>query len=197
MFPIGDTPSAGGGAWGWEYHTDDETQKKYQVDPYNWYQRYFENCAKQPLELKKTVEDKSIRVSDIYSSKASHEPMIPLIEGLAFDTDTKVVVNILNEGGYMKGLPTDYEVEITARVDKHGIHPIHNNGLPKPIMSHLLRDRIAPVETEIAAFENHSLELLTDLVMMDPWTKSRKQAEKLIKDIFDLPCNADMKEYYK
>ena len=123
--------------------------------------------------------------------------MIPLIEGLAYDTDNKVVVNILNDGGYMKGLPTDYEVEIAARVDKNGVHPIHNNGLPKPIMAHLLRDRIAPVETELAAFENHSKELLIDLVMMDPWTKSKKQAEKLIDDIFALPCNADMKEYYK
>ena len=127
----------------------------------------------------------------------SDEPMIPLIEALAFDVDNKVVVNILNDGGYMKGLPTDYEVEIAARVDKHGVHPIHNNGLPKPIMAHLLRDRIAPVEMELAAFEHRSLEYLTDLVMMDPWTRSRAQAEKLISDIFALPCNADMKEYYK
>ena len=36
-----------------------------------------------------------------------------------------------------------------------------------------------------------------DLILMDPWTKSRAQAEKLIDDIFALPCNADMKEYYK
>ncbi|MCR4719352.1 MAG: hypothetical protein K5768_06960 [Firmicutes bacterium] len=197
LFPIGDTPSSGGGAWGWEYHTDDEIEERHQCTPYKWYQNYFNECERNIAKLKNIVEDKSIKVSDIYSTQASPEPMIPLMEGLAFDTDTKVVVNILNDGGYMKGLPTDYEVEITARVDKNGIHPIHNNGLPKPIMAHLLRDRIAPVEVELAAFENHSLELLTDLVMMDPWTHSRKQAEKLISDIFSLPCNADMKEYYK
>ena len=92
---------------------------------------------------------------------------------------------------------TDYEVEIAAIVDKHGVHPIHNEGLPKPIMAHLLRDRIASVEMELEAFEKHSREYLTDLVMMDPWTKSREQAEKLIDDIFALPCNSEMKEYYK
>ena len=97
----------------------------------------------------------------------------------------------------MKGLPTDYEVEIAARVDKHGIHPIHNDGLPKPIMAHLLRDRIAPVEMELAAFETGSKELLIDLVMMDPWTRSRTQAEDFLEDILSLPCNADMKEYYQ
>ena len=197
LFPIGDTASAGGGAWGWEYHTDDETEIKYDSQPYDWYQEYFEECDTNVAAIKRVVEDKSIKVSDVFSTEQSDEPMIPLIEGLAFDTDTKVYVNILNDGGYMKGLPTDYEVEIAARVDKHGIHPIHNDGLPKPIMAHLLRDRIAPVEMELAAFETGSKELLIDLVMMDPWTKSRAQAEKLIDDIFALPCNADMKEYYK
>ena len=197
LFPIGDTASAGGGAWGWEYHADDETEEKYQSKPYEWYKDYFAECERNIAQIKRAVEDKSVKVSEVFSKMPSDEPMIPLIEGLAFDTSNKVVVNILNSGGYMKGLPTDYEVEIAAMVDKHGVHPIHNNGLPKPIMAHLMRDRIASVEMELAAFENHSIEYLTDLVMMDPWTKSKAQAQKLIKDIFALPCNSDMAEYYK
>ena len=196
LFPIGDTPSAGGGAWGWEYHTDEKIEDCFESKPYQWYQNYFKVCDENIEKIKRVVEDKSVKVSEAFSDMPSDEPMIPLIEALAFDVDNKVVVNILNDGGYMKGLPTDYEVEIAARVDKHGIHPIHNNGLPKPIMAHLLRDRIAAVEMELAAFEHHSLEYLTDLVMMDPWTRSRAQAEKLVNDIFALPCNADMKEYY-
>ena len=197
LCPIGDTAHPGGGAWGWEYHTDEETERRFREDPFGWYEWYFDYCDKKILEIKEIVDNKSIKVSDAFSSEPSPEPMIPLIEGLACDTGNKVIVNILNDGGYMKGLPTDYQVEIAAMVDKHGIHPIHNDGLPKPIMAHLLRDRIAPVEMELAAFENHSRELLVDLIMMDPWTKSRAQAEKLIDDIFALPCNADMKEYYK
>lgn len=197
LLPIGDTGNPGGGAWGWEYHVDDETQEKYQDDPLLWYQEYFEYCDNQVEEIRKVVEDETKKVSEYFSVMPSSEPMIPLIEGLAFDVENKVVVNILNDGGYMKGLPTDYQVEIAAMVDKHGIHPIHNDGLPKPIMAQLMRDRIAPVEMELAAFENHSREYLVDLILMDPWTKSRAQAEKLIDDIFALPCNAEMKEYYK
>lgn len=197
LFPIGDTACAGGGAWGWEYHTDEETQKKYKSDPYNWYQLYFKCCDENVLDIKKVVEDRTVRVSDVFSDVASDEPMIPLIEGLAFDTGTKVVVNILNDGGYMKDLPKDYEVEVTAIVDKHGIHPLHNNGLPKPIMAKLYRDRIATVETELDAFETGSRERLLDLIMMDPWTKSRAQAQKLLDDIMNLECNKEMKEYYK
>lgn len=197
LFPIGDAASAGGGAWGWEYHTDDATEEKYGSKPYQWYKIYFDHCDESVQKIKSVVENKDAKVSEVFSDMQSDEPMIPLIEGLAFDVHNTVIVNILNDGGYMKDLPTDYEVEIAAIVSKNGIKPIHNDGLPKPIMAHLYRDRIAPVEVELAAFENHSRDLLVDLVMMDPWTKTREQAEKLIDEIFDLPCNQDMKEYYK
>ncbi len=197
LFPLGDTPSAGGGAWGWEYHTDDEIEEQFGDKPYDWYQWYFGECDEQVAKIKAAVEDRSVKVSEVFSSLPSAEPMIPLMEGLAFDTNNIVVVNILNDGGYMKGIPLDYQVEISARINKSGVHPIHNNGLPKPILAHLYRDRIAPVEVELAAFENHSRELLVDLILMDPWTRSRQQAEKLIDDIFALPCNQDMKEYYR
>ncbi len=170
IFPIGDTPSPGGGAWGWEYHTSDEVEKEYESTPYEWYQTYFKACEENVAGIKRVVEDKSIKVSEAFSDSASDEPMIPLIEGLAFGTGNKVVVNVLNSGGYMKGLPTDYEVEIAAIVDKEGVHPICNDGLPSAVMSHLMRDRIAPVEMELAAFETGKKEYLVDLVMMDPWT---------------------------
>ncbi len=197
LFPLGDTPSPGGGAWGWEYHTDDATEEKYQDKPYEWYQEYFKICDEEVAKIKRVVEDKTVKVSEVFSEEQSPEPMIPLMEGLAFDTNNIVVVNVLNDGGYMDGIPCDYQVEIAARINRNGVHPIHNSGLPKPILAHLYRDRIAPVEMELAAFENHSREQLVDLVLMDPWTKSREQAEKLIDDIMNLPCNKDMKEYYR
>ena len=197
MMPIGDTANPGGGAWGWEYHSDDETEKEYKENPLQWYMNYFDLCDRRILEIKEIVDNKEIKVSEAFSTMPSEEPMIPLIEALACDKENKVIVNILNDGGYMKGLPTDYQVEIVAMVDKDGVHPIYNEGLPKPIMALLMRDRIAPVEMEIAAFEYHSKEYLIDLIMMDPWTKSRKQAEKLLEDILNLPCNKDMKEYYQ
>lgn len=197
LFPIGDTANPGGGAWGWEYHSDKETEEMYGEDPKGWYDGYFTLCDRHIAQIRAAVEDKTVKVSDVFSSLPSSEPMIPLIEGLAFDVENKVIVNILNDGGYMKGMPQDYEVEIAAIVNKNGVKPIHNNGLPKPIMSHLLRDRVASVETELAAFETHRKDYLLDLILMDPWTSSRQQAENLLQDIFNMPCNADMKMYYR
>lgn len=196
-FPIGDTANPGGGSWGWWYHSDDEVEREYVENPLKWYEDYFVTCEKNVEKIRRVVEDKSIKVSEAFSDVPSDEPMIPLIEGLAFDTHNNVVVNILNDGGYMKGLPTDYEVEITAMVSKKGIQPIHNDGLPKPLMAYLMRDRIASVEMELAAFEEHRRDYLIDLIMMDPNTKSRKQAETFLEAIFALPCNSDMREYYR
>ena len=41
VFPIGDTATPGGGAWGWWYHTDDETERRWHEDPAGWYDRHF------------------------------------------------------------------------------------------------------------------------------------------------------------
>ena len=127
----------------------------------------------------------------------TNDPIVDIIESIEANLGKVTIVNVLNDKGYMKGLPLDYEVEIKAVIDKEGVHPIPNNGLPKPIEAMMLRDRIAPVEMELAAFETHEKKYLLELIMMDPWTRSRPQAEKLLDDILALPWNAEMKEYYK
>lgn len=64
-------------------------------------------------------------------------------------------------------------------------------------MAYVWRDYIAPVEMEIRAFETGKREYLLALIMMDPWTKSKDQAEQLLDEILDMPCNKEMKEYYR
>jgi len=50
---------------------------------------------------------------------------------------------------------------------------------------------------ELEAYTNRSRDLLLDLICMDPWTRTREQAETLLNEILDMPFNAPMKEYYK
>jgi alpha-galactosidase len=122
---------------------------------------------------------------------------ISFIESAYANLKRKIAVNIMNDGGYMKGLPLDIQTELFAIVDKNGVHPISNNGLNKPVMAALFRDRIAPLEMELAAFEQKSKVLLKELILMDPWTKTDKQAEAFLEEILNLPWNKEMKEYYK
>lgn len=195
LFPIGDTSTPGGGSWGWWYHTD-EVEESYHENPRKWYDQYFEHCYGNVERIKKAVEDRSTPVSKVFSALASDEPMVPLIEALSTDSEKIIIVNIPNKGSPVSGIPEDYEVEVSALVSKRGIQPIQANPLPKTILAHIWRDYIAPVEMEIEAFTSGNRRYLLDLIMMDPWTKSKSQAENLLRDILALPCNKEMKNYY-
>jgi len=195
MYPICDTAAAGGGAWSWQYHVDAETNKRFNEDPEAWWNLYFGSCDRHAEFMKQVAKDMSVKVSDDVFPKV-YDPIVEIIEGIEADLSNTVVVNVMNDGGYMTGLPTDWQTEIKATVDKNGIHPIPNDGLPKPIMAMMMRDRLAPVEMELAAFAERSKGYLTELIMMDPWTRSREQAEGFIDAIFELPWNREMKEYY-
>ena len=196
VFPIGDTCTPGGGSWGWWYHTDGQEQA-WGEDSWKWYEGYFKSCISNIELIKNAVDDKSKKVTEVFSDISSNEPMIPLIEALACDAEQKIIVNVQNDGGYVPGIPSDFEVEIPALVSKKGIQGIHTDGLPKPLMSYLWRDRIASVEMELQAFITGDRNYLISLIMMDPWTKSEMQANTLLDEILNIPCNKEMKEYFK
>lgn len=197
VMPIGDTCTAGGGSWGWEYHVDNKTQERWMEDPDLWYQIVFSDNNRRIQSIIDAAYDDSIVLSEVFSKDFSDEPMIPLIKALACDHGQIVIVNVLNDKGYVEGVPTDFEVEIPAWVDADGIHGIHTKPLPKALQAHMMRDRIASVEVELDAYNTHSFSRLVDLVQMDPWTRSRQQAEGFVREILDLPGLEAMKAYYR
>ncbi|HJA31348.1 MAG TPA: hypothetical protein H9956_06825 [Candidatus Eisenbergiella pullicola] len=199
VFPIGDTANPGGGAWGWWYHTDEEIQKKWKEDPERWFQEvYFEGNERVIEEIARAVEDESVRVSELFPPEyPPSEPMVPLIESIACDIPRIIITNILNDGEYVQGVPKDFEVEIPTLVSGNGIQGIRCKKLPPAIISHILRDRVAPVLVELDAYEKGDYELLVDMIMMDPWTRSEQQARELLDAILEQPELAEMKEHYK
>ena len=58
-------------------------------------------------------------------------------------------------------------VEAPAPASRKGIQSIKTDGLSKLLIAHILRDRVAPVEVELEAYESGSRELLLELIMMD------------------------------
>lgn len=196
-FPIGDTANPGGGAWGSWYHTSKEVEEKWNEDPDTWFQDYFKNSMATVEKVKKAAYDESIKVTDLIPSEHSNEPMIPLIESLACDIERVLIINTLNDGEYVPGVPKDFEVEIPAVISGRGIQGLRTSPLPKEIIARMYRDRIAPVEMELAAFTNHSRELLVDLIMMDPFNRTKEQAEGFLDEILNLPYHTEMKAYYQ
>ena len=195
---IGDTLSDGGASWPWWYHVDDETEKKFgeytAMDGWNAYFEKVERRANNIIELSKQP-DKS--VEEFVGNISPDELMVPLIEAIAGDIPRVIIVNTLNKGQLVPGVPEDFEVEVPALCSADGIHPITTTPLPKHIIAHILRDRVAPVEMELEAYETGNIEFLRELVLMDKWATSMEQVTEFIDEIMALPYHEEMRKNYK
>ena len=197
VLPIGDTFGAGGGAWGWWYHTDDATQEKWQEDPEGCWNIHFNHCFSMVDKIKQYANDETVKLTEIFEPKKSDELLIDLIESLACDIERKIMVCVMNTNEYVPGVPKNFNIETAAICSKKGIQVMQASPLPAPVLAHLLHDRVAPIEVELTALETGNKRLLSDLVMMDPWTRSREQATTLVDEILNLPWNTEMKEWYR
>jgi alpha-galactosidase len=161
---------------------------------------YAERLANKPIHLKEIADNTENTVLSGYGLKPdipTHETMIPIVESIACGIPRVIVTNIQNHGNFVPGIPLDFEVEIPSLVSSAGIQGIRTDGLPRTVLAHLLRDRVAPVELELEAFGRGKRDLLTQLVMTDKWITSRKQAEDLIDEIFALPYHDELRKHYR
>ena len=197
VFPIGDTCTPGGGSWPWWYHTDAETEKKWKEDPKSWWKWVLEPSKEDTVsKLTKAAHDPSVKVSSVYPPQKSRESIINIVESLACDIPRVYQVNVMNTETLVPSVPLNFEVEVPAVISKKGVKGEKTKGLPKAVTSYLLRDRVAPVEVELEAYETGSKKRLLDLILMDPWTRSEEQAKSLLEDILALPQHTEMQEHY-
>jgi alpha-galactosidase len=197
-YPIGDTGSTGGGDWPWWHHVDEATEQRFNEDPQTWFQNYIYDGYASVAKLQAVSVDETVKISAVYPPVKSGEVVVPMIESLAGDIPRVMICNLMNRrGGLVPGVPEDLAVEVPALVSGRGVMGIQTNPLPKGVLAYLLRDYAAPVDLELAAFEQHSLKLLLELVMQDPWTRSRQQAQAALDEILALPFNEEMRSYYR
>jgi len=196
-FPIGDTGSAGGGSWGWEYHVDDASEARWNNRPAEFWQRYFSWGERKVAEIQRIAADQSLRVTDSYPPEHSREVIVPLIESLVCDIPGVIIGNIPNSGGYVPGIPANIAVEVPLLVSKRGLQGVQTEGLPSAALTRAISDYVAPVDLELAAYTQRSRRLLLELLMLDPWTRSTAQAQALLDGILALPGHEAMAAYYQ
>lgn len=196
LLPVGDLAIPAGGGWPFWYHVDRKTEKRWNEDPEGWWNGIFTGIDGHARRMQDATSDPNFDLAKMFRPYPSGEPMVPFIESAALNLGNKIIVNVLNKGLPVQGIPEDFQVELYAVVDAQGVHPCQTKPLPKPIIASILRERVAPVEMEIAAFTERRYDLLLELLMMDPWTRSRDQAQALLDDILALPFNTEMKRYY-
>ena len=196
VFPIGDTCTPGGGSWPWWYHDSDETETRWNEDPTGWWDLHFSRGSERVEHIEQVANDRSRPVTETFPPDLSHEVMAPIIDALWNDDPKVLIGNILNTGDFVPGVPRDVAVEIPLHVSKRGIRGIQTAPLPPAVLAHVLKDRVAPVSMELAAYDEGSRERLVELVLTDPWTRSLDQAQALVDTILAMPEHEAMRQHY-
>jgi alpha-galactosidase/6-phospho-beta-glucosidase family protein len=80
---------------------------------------------------------------------------------------------------------------------RRGVQGIRTGGLPPVVLAWTLRDCVAPVDLELAAYTQGSRVLLRELLMTDPRTRSTAQADALIDEISALPFHDELRAHYR
>jgi len=197
VFPIGDTGNPGGGAWGWWYHTGEEVEKSWREGPKWWFDEiYFKANERLVAQIHAAAYDESTPVTEVFPPISTGEPMIALIEAIAFDRPKIIITNIMNDGDFVQGVPRDFQVELATLVSGRGIQGIQQTPLPAAVQAQIQSTRVAMANMELSAYEHGDYNALLNLVLMDPWTKSEKQAIDLIDDIFNMDGMEAMKKHF-
>lgn len=206
MLPIGDTTRCGT----WKYHYDLATKKKWygrfggidnEVERPKFYEQ-LRRTRKELLELaRKLKEDPSIMLTEVMPAVFAKDPQskeqhIPFINAIVNNRKIRLVLNIENKG-IIKDIPDDVVVEVPVIVDKDGIHPEKiEPDLNEKIKQMYLIPRILKMRWALEAFKAADLNILKEILVRDPRTRSFRQVEEVLKDILDLPFNKEMKSYY-
>ncbi|MCL2841140.1 MAG: hypothetical protein FWE05_10260 [Defluviitaleaceae bacterium] len=197
VFPIGDTGNPGGGAWAWWYHTNADTEKKWNEGPDWWFKEIYFNANKVLVDsIHSAAYDIETPVTDVFPPGNTGEPMIKVIESIAFDIPRMIVTNIINDGEYVAGVPKDFQVELNTWVDAQGVRGVKQKPLPLAVQAYMQSDRIAMINMELSAYEHGDFNGLLSLIMMDPWTKTEQQARDLINDIFNMDGMETLKNHF-
>jgi len=194
LFPIGDTPRAGG----WWYHIDLDTKKRWYgeiggFDSEIGWSQYLEGLAKRVDHIMKVANDASISVTKEFPPHRGGEQQVGIIEGLILNKEGKFQVNIPNNG-LIAGIPDDVVVEVPAIVDKTGIRGIQVGKLPKNLLLQVLWPRMIQMERDLELALSSDRNLFLRMLLDDNRTRSLEQAEAFIEAVLSLPFNREMAE---
>jgi alpha-galactosidase len=200
VHPIGDTCGWSGALWPWWNNLDQRTEDGWKDDPDEqgtMWDGYLNAVREGPEEIRRAARDESVKVSVRFPPRKDDELLVPLIESIACDVPRVFMLNFQNSGGFVAGIPRDFEVEAPARASGRGVEGMKARELPKQVVAYILRERVAPVEVELEAYRTGSREVLLQLILMDKWCTSKEQASAFLDEILALPYHGEMREHFR
>lgn len=210
LLPIGDTVRNSS----WKYHHNPSAKRKWYGKPWGgadsaagwkWYEKNLETITTAMKEFTRAIKEnpeldinESIvegmkllpdmiqqEVVTLYNpDKLSGEQHVPFIDAIANNNSGRFMVNILNNG-IIKGIEDNIAIEVPAIIDSKGIHPEKiDPELPEKVINWYLKPRIMRMEWALEAFIKRDPNLILEILMRDPRTKSYEQAKAVVNEIF-------------
>jgi len=198
LYPIGDTTRS----FTWKYHYNLETAKK-------WFGHLGGTDSEVGLELRlkrfQAGVDKLFRLTNDPNAKLTtevppekgHSEFSDFIDAAMTGEEKRLFLNIPNNG-LLPQFPQDLAVELPVVVSKDGrMKPEHVDPFPKRLVNFVLIPRMMRMEWGLEAFRAGSREVLVEILIRDPRTKSEKQAREAIEAIMTMPENSEMARHYR
>lgn len=114
--------------------------------------------------------------------RKSGEYGIPIAEAIAFDIPRHIgAVNVQNKG-YVPNLPDGMVIEIPAKIDGNGVHPIQCPELPVAVAS-MIGTQGAIHRLLIEAYQEKSRNKLLQAMLLDPTISNYQNAVALINEM--------------
>ncbi|MHA2434089.1 MAG: family 4 glycosyl hydrolase, partial [Candidatus Thorarchaeota archaeon] len=132
-----------------------------------------ENEEKRMRELRKMAEGpKDVEISP------TGEYALDIISASKHDKRKGLLAANIPNGDTIKGIASEYIVEVPVEVDKHGFTPTGRISLPRPIIS-VLSQHLVKFETLVDGILERDKDLIVQAIAMDPLTPSPCKAEKI------------------
>lgn len=199
LLPLGDTSRA---IWpeAWWYHLDAAAKRRWWppaggFDSAEGWGRYLAKLDRALAEIAAVAADPAARLTEPFPPIPSGEQIVPLIDAVANDRPTPLLVNVPNRGS-LAGLPDDVVVEVPAVVDGHGIWPEVVAPLPQRVMLGALLPQWLAMERRLAAFLSGDRRYLMQLLLAEGRTRSWDHAAATLDAVMRLPGNEPMARHY-
>lgn len=199
LFPLGDTIRA---VSPWWFHIDLNTKRRW-YGPTGGFDSEIGRSIYLSLHnimlrrMYSLAENPRASLLQEFPPERSDEQIVPFINAVVNDEETRVVINVPNEGA-ISGIENNVVVEVPVLVNAKGYRHIFSGlTLPRRLMLYVMIPRILMMERVLQAFLDGDLKSLVLALMDDHRTKSFEQAKNLIERLLSLPWNIDAKKHYK
>jgi alpha-galactosidase len=198
LYPIGDTTRS----FTWKYHYDLETAKR-------WFGHLGGTDSEIGLQLRlqrfqagldklfRLTNDPNAKLTDEVPPTKGHSEFSDFIDASETGKERRLFLNVPNNGLFSQ-FPNDLTVELPIMVSKGGLmKPEHVDPFPKRLVDFVLTPRMLHMEWGLEAFKSGQREMLVEILIRDPRTRSERQAREAIDAILALPENTEMARHYR